>query len=43
MRPTIDPTDRSTLRVRTTSVWPTARTATIAKLALMRVNVVPDR
>ena len=42
-RPTIDPTERSMFRVSTTSVCPTATTATTATLVLMRVNVRADR
>src|SRR4051812_42867969 len=41
--PTMEPTDRSMLRVRTTRVCPTATTATTATLVLTRVKVRPDR
>jgi hypothetical protein len=39
VKPTIEPTDRSMLRVSTTSVCPTATTVMMATLDAMRLNV----
>jgi hypothetical protein len=39
MQPTMEPTDRSMLRVSTTSVWPTATTVMTATLVEMRTKV----
>ena len=39
VQPTIEPTERSMLRVSTTSVWPTATTVMIATLEAMRLKV----
>jgi hypothetical protein len=39
--PTIDPTDRSMLRVTMTRVWATARTAVIATLVVTRLKKRP--
>ena len=36
--PTIDPTDRSMLRLMITSPWPTARMATITTVVVIRTN-----
>src|ERR687891_1289727 len=40
-RPTIEPTERSMLRVSTTIVWPTATTTTVATLSAM-FRQLPD-
>ena len=40
---TCEPTERSRLRVRTTSSWPTATTATMGNSVVMRLKVRPVR
>ena len=39
VQPTIEPTERSMLRVSTTSVWPTATTVMMATLEATRLKV----
>jgi hypothetical protein len=39
VQPTIEPTDRSMLRVSTTNVWPTATTVMMATLDAIRLKV----